>query len=413
MAVLVHSHFLAVTKSVDLEVSRSHRHYASGFSKYETDIQQCHRTSLTKSDCRTNVQLLPPPFHTDITRHVRINDIWPKHHPYKTHVAKLEMFPRSDPTRTEFDVPVSSAQSRTKQELGEATVLAIDNMTRDRYRQSQYQQTFAKYNEVLRQLSQRSGSDVTAASTTVDEEDKQVVSEAIENENGNEKKEKIVGATEGAMSIDSVPTKSILTCPVHGKERHKKRVNFNDIHQVLTKDGKIQLSGVGPCWPPATSYTIDKNSQLVERSTVTSYPPAYRSSLNPELCTCKLLSAQTKPSSKDSEQELVKPVLSKNKIVPTSEIESTKSLIGQQQVVPVATKVTAEVLPPVGLSKPLAAPFMIIPDDSIVRTSLLGGIKNPLPLPPTPLSACLQPTGSRYLTESDLDSKLKLTEDFI
>lgn len=67
-----------------------------------------------------------------------------------------------------------------------------------------------------------------------------------------------------------------------------KSVSFNETPQVMedtirkfTITPNKPMTGVGPNWPPSTSQVINSinGSQLVERSDITQYPPAYRSAL--------------------------------------------------------------------------------------------------------------------------------------
>jgi len=92
--------FLGKARARDLYVSRSHRHFSSGFSIYDTAVQPQKVTSLLKSACRINDQLIPPPFYValDPVKYTYPQK-WPVN-PYFSHTSKFEVLPKHDQNRT-------------------------------------------------------------------------------------------------------------------------------------------------------------------------------------------------------------------------------------------------------------------------------------------------------------------------
>ncbi|XP_070579345.1 uncharacterized protein [Ptychodera flava] len=316
--------------------------------------------------------------------------MWPQHHRYKTHVSKFEMFPRIDPERTEFDAPVIP-QSRTKQELSEATNIAIERMTQTRYRNSLYDQTFVDFTKEAPAERNSVLTDSNNLSSTVESESGTECEDGAGNKDDEEQKSEDDDKSERDESEETVSmetkvpesfqTKKLegegcqaTACPLHGRQhpiKSEKPINVNtrtDIATVISDTivkmdsmAKSKLAGLAPCWPPSASYTIGKDSQLVERNTVDMYPAAYTSSLKPKNCTCQTYVANSLKKS-----------------------ESTTALVQHKPDIKIE-------LPPVLKNKRPVAPFMLLPCVGDGAVQKVEWIK----LPPEPLSSCLQPTGSR------------------
>ncbi|XP_071943617.1 uncharacterized protein [Antedon mediterranea] len=459
----------------DLPVSRSHRHYGSGLGKSSTSPQPYRLTSLKLSGSRKNDEILPPPMRVTFPRSSTWqNEPWPGHHAYTSHRSKFEVFPRIDPQQTEYGGPVLP-QSRTEQELGRATNIALGELTRKRYQSTQYREGFQgtstpppTFNQLLDQT-KISDANYPASTTGITEhqesdeldssEEEDVDDEEKENENDSG-----IGSENGSVTSLNVPSDSIGSghsdnCPLH--QPNLRRVTFCDKSKtvedstIVESSGEKQLetvTGIGPCWPPSTSYVIENinGTQLLERDDIQTYPPAYRSSLKPE-CTCKktrLTSATGRSTthsyglkssgsvfnhvlttSKDQHKDQLNPITHRLIDYPTrprsplvkkdSKIVSSEVMLKKLGVAnnPSKEDITIDKRPfviPRSYSK--AGNKENLPALKPTNSSLKVLTKpnwSSLPLPPAPLSDCLSASGNRVPHRLGLRFKTEAHHRFI
>jgi len=134
--------FLGKARARDLYVSRSHRHFSSGFSIYENADQPQQLTPLLKSGCRINDQLIPPPFQVSLDPvKYTYPQKWPVN-PYFSHTSKFEVLPKHDQSRSnDKGGPV----------LNEVTRDALANYYYTVYDQPRYNMCYPDNTEVIKE----------------------------------------------------------------------------------------------------------------------------------------------------------------------------------------------------------------------------------------------------------------------
>ncbi|XP_071792444.1 uncharacterized protein [Asterias amurensis] len=273
----------------DLEVTRSHRHYRSGFSKYLTDIQPYRRTELHLSECRLNDQILPAPLQADISRlNWQREHPWPDSRAYGTHHSIFEVFP---PVKPELPLtekePHHNYRSRNAQPLVKATQEALLELSRKLFQSTLYQDSYLNY------CKPRQNSSTTASllprqpgqlqphppkddiSDTITSSTQLAKSDSSEKDEENEEDEEQTSDQEDCLSGDEEANEE----DGNGEEGETNDVSSDavttdddpqtpetTIRRFEIKPNK-QMTGIGPCWPPGSSYVIENinGAQMLER----------------------------------------------------------------------------------------------------------------------------------------------------
>ncbi|XP_038073172.1 uncharacterized protein LOC119741483 [Patiria miniata] len=289
--------FIGRQRVRDLEVTRSHRHYRSGFSKYLAEIQPYRLTQLHLSECRINDQILPPPLQTDISGlNWQREDPWPNSQAYGTHRSIFEVFPSIKPEPSQQDrESACNFRSFKAQPLGKATQKALLDLNKKLYQTTRYVDSYRNYCS-CQKLDQPmpdvpDSEDGTDAGQTNDADDEDDTEDSEDEEKENEE----VSDEETRDGVKDAPDKSESNSSLL-KKTSTKSVTFNDAPQIMDEtfhQMKVipnkPMAGVGPRWPPGDSYVIDSinGCQLVERADITQSQPAYYGVTGP--------TAETKP----------------------------------------------------------------------------------------------------------------------
>ncbi|XP_022111172.1 uncharacterized protein LOC110990468 [Acanthaster planci] len=264
--------FIGRQRVRDLEVTRGHRHYRSGFSKYLTDVQPYRLTELHLSECRLNDQILPAPLKTDISKlNWQQTYPWPDSQAYGTHRSIFEVFPsvKVQPLQSDQNALGGSRNLNAQlQGLRKTTRKALLDLNKRQYQTTLY---LDSYRQNLGLPPAKSPVTEDERGSTDAEKINDAGKECINRENeegknettGEEVEEGEKGTREDApnqapSNLNLLETNSFT------------QLIFDDTAQI-TEEANKPKAGVGPCWPPGDSYVIDniKGSQLVERTDIT------------------------------------------------------------------------------------------------------------------------------------------------